>query len=220
MKHLRLFILALCALFVGGLRDTYATANAEGTAGVHKHEFTKLADAAWTYQHCLVMAGTDADHVNLADGSTVPVGSTDDSPVAAQDPIQVNILNQQTGTRLFTSAASIATGMDVYCSKANPGYIVSEPGVAGTWYLIGRTVGASVETSDAVYQTEVETCLPRKTIILAALTSAQNATTAASDLATSEALANALQTSYNALQADVAALTAALATGGVTIKHL
>jgi hypothetical protein len=38
------------------------------------------------------------------------------------------------------------------------------------------------------------------------LTSAQNATAAASDLGTSEALANALKANYNALQADVVAL--------------
>jgi hypothetical protein len=42
------------------------------------------------------------------------------------------------------------------------------------------------------------------------LTSAQNATAAAVDLATSQALANALKANYNQLQADVAALVAAL----------
>lgn len=41
-----------------------------------------------------------------------------------------------------------------------------------------------------------------------ALTSAQNATAAAADLPTSEALANALKANYNALQADVVALNA------------
>lgn len=41
-----------------------------------------------------------------------------------------------------------------------------------------------------------------------ALTSVQNATTTATDLATSEALANALKANYNALQADVAAILA------------
>lgn len=39
-----------------------------------------------------------------------------------------------------------------------------------------------------------------------ALTSSQNATAAATDLATAQALANALKTSYNALQTDVATL--------------
>lgn len=45
----------------------------------------------------------------------------------------------------------------------------------------------------------------------AALTSVQNATAAATDLPTSEALANALKVSYNALQADVVALRATVA---------
>jgi len=43
----------------------------------------------------------------------------------------------------------------------------------------------------------------------AALTSVQNATTAAVDLATSEALANALKANYNALQTDVVAIRTA-----------
>ena len=47
-----------------------------------------------------------------------------------------------------------------------------------------------------------------------ALTSAQNATTAAVDLATSEALANALKANYNQLQTDVAALRTALIGNG------
>jgi len=45
----------------------------------------------------------------------------------------------------------------------------------------------------------------------AALTSTQNTTTAAVDLTTSEALANALKANYNALQTDVVALRATVA---------
>ena len=47
------------------------------------------------------------------------------------------------------------------------------------------------------------------------ITSTQNSTAAATDLTTSEALANALKTNYNALQVDVAALKAALALHGL-----
>jgi hypothetical protein len=54
-------------------------------------------------------------------------------------------------------------------------------------------------------------------VIVPALTSTQNATAAAVDLATSEALANALKVSYNALQVDVAAIRASLlSAAGVT----
>lgn len=45
----------------------------------------------------------------------------------------------------------------------------------------------------------------------AALTSSQNATAAATDLATSQALANALKANYNQLQADVVALRTTVA---------
>ena len=47
------------------------------------------------------------------------------------------------------------------------------------------------------------------------LTSSQNATATATDLATAVAMANALKTNYNALQVDVAALLTALQTAGV-----
>lgn len=50
----------------------------------------------------------------------------------------------------------------------------------------------------------------------AALTSSQNSTPAATDLTTTEALANALKTNYNALQADVAAIRTAML--ALTIK--
>lgn len=220
MKYLKLCFLACAALFVGGLRQQFCTANAEGAAGTHKHALTKLADAAWTYQHCLVMVGTDADHVNLADGAHMPTGSTDDSPAGSGSPIEVNLLGSQMGTRLLISAAAIAAEVNVYCDPANPGYIITEPAAAGTYYLVGRSKAASAETSDGIYHTEVETCQPRIVVILAALTSAQVATANATDLASSEALANALKAQYNALQADMAALVAALNAGGIYIKHL
>lgn len=54
-------------------------------------------------------------------------------------------------------------------------------------------------------------------VVVPALTSSQNATTVASDLATVITLANALKVNYNALQVDVVALrTALLSVGGVT----
>jgi acetyl-CoA acetyltransferase len=49
------------------------------------------------------------------------------------------------------------------------------------------------------------------------LTSAQVATANATDLASAEALANALKTAYNALQVDVAALNAALSGAGKSL---
>lgn len=56
----------------------------------------------------------------------------------------------------------------------------------------------------------VDTRRPGPLIAPYALTSAQNATAAAVDLATSEALANALKANYNALQTNVAAILARL----------
>lgn len=56
----------------------------------------------------------------------------------------------------------------------------------------------------------------RKPVALA-ITSSQNATAAASDLATTEALANALKTNYNAAQVDIVAIKAALVAAGIVI---
>lgn len=53
---------------------------------------------------------------------------------------------------------------------------------------------------------------------LPALTSSQVATANATDLATSEALANALKVAYNALQTDVSAIRTALNAEVATLK--
>ena len=108
---------------------------------------------------------------------------------------------------------------DLGVFTAANGQVQGEPGVAGTYFKVGRTKAAAQETADGLYLVEVEPQAPQKLVVIAALTSAQNATTAASDLTTSEALANALKANYNALQADVAAMATAMATPCL-VKHL
>ncbi len=54
----------------------------------------------------------------------------------------------------------------------------------------------------------------------AALTSSQNATTTASDPTTTQALANALKTSYNAAQVDIAALRTAIVATDATVAAI
>lgn len=53
-----------------------------------------------------------------------------------------------------------------------------------------------------------------------AVTSAQNATTAAVDLTTSEGLANALKTNYNAAQVDIAAIHTYLVAVAATVNSI
>lgn len=205
-----ILILSLAALLVGGLRKQFATANAESTTGTHHRALTRLADAAHSYRHLLVKAGSDADHVAVCGAGNLPVGLSDDQPAAAEDPINILLLGISPQTLRMTCATAIAGETDLY-TAAN-GFVQAEPGTAGTYYKVGRSKSAGSYVASNVYTIEVEPCAPEKLIVLAALTSGQNATTAASDDTTSQALANALKADYNKLQADFAALAGALAT--------
>jgi hypothetical protein len=90
---------------------------------------------------------------------------------------------------------------------AQAGMVIALPATAGLYF----SPGVAEESAAANGFVKFRPC-PQLILVPPALTSAQNATAAAVDLPTSEALANALKASYNALQADVAALSAALAT--------
>jgi hypothetical protein len=94
-----------------------------------------------------------------------------------------------------TANAGAQAGMVVAFPSATPGLYFS-PGV-------------SEESAAAGGLVKFRPC-PQLLFVPPALNSVQNATTAAVDLPTSEALANALKANYNALQADVAAIVAAI----------
>jgi hypothetical protein len=108
-------------------------------------------------------------------------------------------------------ATALAADVAIYAGGAN-GYAQGEPNIAGSYYKIGHSVSAASETAASDYIIEFIPHEPIKVVVIAALTSVQNATAAATDLPSSEALANALKANYNALQADVAAIGTALAT--------
>ncbi len=93
MKHLKTILLALCGLFVGGLRDTLATANAEFTAGTHEKAVQRLSDAAIA-RYLLVKKGTDNDHIAVAGSGDIPYGATDDSASAAEENIAIALLGK------------------------------------------------------------------------------------------------------------------------------
>lgn len=210
MKHLKLLLLAIAGLFVGGLRKTFATANAEGATGTHE-VLNLRADAAHSYTHLLIKAGTDAFHGAVTSAtSSYPIGTTEDSPDAAEDIFHVRPLSVGIKTRKVRVATAIAANVDLYVA-AN-GFASALPAVAGTYYRIGRTSALAVQIGSGDYLAEFVPCAPIKVVVIAALTSSQNATTNGSDAGTTQTLANALKVSYNALQVDVAALGAALAT--------
>lgn len=184
MKHFKLLFLSFAALFCGGLRDQFCTANGEGAAGTHHQNVTKLADAGFSYRHLFVKAGTDADHVNVCGATDVPIGITDDQPNAAGDPIQVAVLGISERTRLAICTTALGNEIDLYVG-AN-GYAIALPATAGTYYKVGRSKQAAQPTEVSnIYEIEFEPCSPQKTIVIAHATG-----TAATDIA---ALYTALQ---------------------------
>lgn len=175
MKTLRAIKLAALAVFAGGLRKQFCTANVETAAGTHK-VLTRRADAAHSHRYLLLKSGSDALHAAVCGATDYPIGSTTDTPGAAEDTLNVNPLNSSEHTRLLRCATAIAAGVDVYAA-AN-GFVQALPDVAGTYYKVGRTVALAVQEGSNLYAVEVVTRPPVKTIVLAAATG-----TAATDIA-------------------------------------
>jgi len=187
---------------------------AEGEHLTGKISYT--ADAAFNLsgtptRFLLAKQGTDDFHMGICGAADEPLGVCTDAP-AAGDLGSVDLLGAAPGTHKVSVTGTVNGGSDLYTAAG--GQAQTEPTLAGTYWLIG-TANRTV-TNEVVEFTAIK---PIKVVVVAALTSVQNATTAATDLTTSEALANALKANYNALQADVAALSAALATPAL-IKHL
>lgn len=172
---MRLKLLALCALCIGGLREQLCTANVETTAGSHK-VLTLRADAAHAHRHLLVKSGSDERHAAVAGAADYPIGSTFDSPAAVEDIFNVHPLNDGDRTRALRAATALAAGTDVY--TAADGFVQALPAAPGTFYRVGRTVAAAAQESGGNYVVEVTPCAPVKTIIIAAATG-----TAATDIA-------------------------------------
>lgn len=94
---------------------------------------------------------------------------------------------------------------------AQAGMVTALPATAGKYQKIGVAEEDFVDGQLVLLRPDLGGAIVSTAV---ALTSVQNATAAAVDLASSEALANALKASFNALQTDVAALRAALITNG------
>jgi len=123
----------------------------------------------------------------------------------------------------MTASEAITAGEDVYTAAA--GKAQDLPVAAGTYYHVGRALTAA--TGDGV-EIEVETCVPEKLVVIAALTSADtdlgsltltapDALTVGADIGVftdppSAAEMALLRTFVNALKADVTALRATVNT--------
>lgn len=171
MKSSNLIRAILSLLTLRGLR----TANAETAAGTHK-VLTRRADAAHSHRHLLVKTGSDALHVAVAGAGDYPVGSTNDSPGAAEEICNFHPLNDGDRTRILRAATALGAGVDVYAA-AN-GFVQALPATPGTYYRVGRTLAAAVQEGSNNYAVEVAVHAPVKTLLIAAATG-----TAATDIA-------------------------------------
>ena len=177
-----LMLISFLSLFVSGLREQFCTANVETAAGTHK-VLSRRADAAHSTRYLLVKQGTDALHAAVAGAGDYPIGSTSDTPAAAEDLLNVNPLSNSEYTRQLRATTALAAGVDVY-GAAN-GFVTALPSVAGTYYKVGQTVAAAVQEASSLYAVEVAPSAPVKTLVIATATG-----TAATDIA---ALFTALQ---------------------------
>jgi len=146
---------------------------------------------------------------DAADGDNW-IGVTTETRVSGRH-ITVRLRNAP-GTLFFTAASAIAD--DTSLAGADDGKV--DDAASGGPPLGYRTNEAAGAADDVIEcQRAGSTGFGGLDPVLVAITSSQNATTAATDDATVWALANALKADYNKLQADFAALRTAIGNAGI-----
>lgn len=158
MKTLRLSLLSIAALFIGGLRNQFATANAEGTTGSHGHAIHRYADAAITTRYLLVKKGSDNDHIAVAGAADLPYGTVADEP-ALGDRVAIQLLGKGPTKKMVASAA-LASGVEVFTAAA--GKVQGRPSASGTYWYLGVTCNSSAADGDVL---EVNDTAPVKLVI-------------------------------------------------------
>ncbi len=121
-----------------------------------------LADAALTTRYLLVKTGSDATHFAVSGAADKPLGVCIDEPSAAEEPATIAFLGAFSGTIRMVGSEAIAAGADVYAAAS--GKVQDEPGVAGTYYRVGRAVTACGADGEAF---EVTPCLPQLVRVIA-----------------------------------------------------
>ena len=120
--------------------------------------------------------GSDAFHGAVCGAANYPIGSTTDSPDAAEDIFQVTPLGRAYATRRLRCATALAANIDVYAAAS--GLVQAEPGVAGTYWKVGRTVALAVLESTGNYIVEVATHAPIQLTVAATPSTVGNIATA------------------------------------------
>jgi hypothetical protein len=133
------------------------------TDGIHATgKITLRADAALATRYLIVKRGSDADHVAVCGVADKPLGVCLDEPSAAEEPATIGLLGGLHGTILGVASEAIAADADVF-TAAN-GKLQDEPAVAGTYYLIGKSVTAATGDGDVF---EMIPRVPVKFVVIA-----------------------------------------------------
>ncbi len=167
--------------------------------GTHVRSLTRFTDAAISTRHLLYKTGSDATHIAVTAASEEPLGTVPDEASAAEERVQLDLLGIGPETRLMVASENIAADVNVF-TAAN-GKVQDEPAVAGTYWLVGRSVTAVTDYANSP-KLEVLPCKPIKLVVIAALSAPTTA--AGSDAGTTQTLANACK-------ADLVAIDNALA---------
>lgn len=153
MKFISLLImavslLALLATCVWLAKRNSLTLLANVAEGTHQNALTRLADAALATRFLLVKIGSDANHVAACGVGDIPLGIATDEPAAAEDPVNVELLGVGERTLLGVASAAIAAG-DLVVAAAS-GKLRTLPTAAGTYYIMGRALGAAGADGDTI----------------------------------------------------------------------
>ena len=153
MKFISLLImavslLALLATCVWLAKRNSLTFLANVAEGTHENALTRLADAALTTRFLLVKIGSDAAHVAVCGVGDIPLGIATDEPAAAEDPVNVELLGVGERTLLGVASAAITAG-DLLVAAAS-GKLRTLPTSAGTYYIMGRALGAAGADGDTI----------------------------------------------------------------------
>ncbi len=167
--------------------------------GTHDVALSKTTDAAFTLRHLLCKKGVDADHIDVCGAADEPYGTVPDEP-GSGDLAAVKLLGKGP-TTLMIPTGVVTQGADVFTDAA--GKVQAEPTVAGTYWLVGR----SLTTGVADKPMEVADCQPVRVVVLALLGNVNSEIGAlTSSSTTTQAEFNALRDKCEELADDVRAM--------------
>lgn len=159
----------------------------------------------------LAKPGATAGEVALAGAGDKPLGPVIDQSAAAGDLVSVELLETAKRTFLGVAAGAVAKSAGLY--TAAEGMVQGEPDVPGTYWLVGRTIGAAAGEYDLVPYVP---CAPQKLVVLPAPGNAEGEIAALTFSGTAtKAEAEALRDKCEELAGDLRVLAAALSSGAL-----